>query len=542
VGPVLVFGHKNPDNDSICSAVGYAHLKNLTDQESVYVPARLGPVPAETRWAFERFGLELPEQISHVHTRVRDVMTEEVFTIAPTEPMLEAGRLMRTHDVRALPVVSADGRIVGLVSQRMLAERYIEETEIAGFADMPVSLERLVRVLDARLLVGDPATQLAGGVLIGAMEPSTLEAHIKPGDALIVGNRLRTQPLALEAGVACLIVTGGFEPSAQVLNIAAEKGAAVMLTERDTYSAARLVSLAHAVGDLMETDALHFGPETLLVEAAEDLLGSHHREGLVVDEDGRCVGILTRTNIARGIRRRVVLVDHNEASQSAAGIEDASVVEIVDHHRVGDIQTPGPILFLNLPVGSTATIVATRYHELGVDVPPAIAGILLAAVLTDTVLLKSPTTTDIDRETVERLSAIAKVEPMELGMELFRSRSAGEEFSAEKIVRADLKEYRMGDVLVAIAQYEAVDLGPLMGTASQVQAALDALREQRGYDLALLMATDIVREGSEIFASGKVRLAERALGVSLSEGSAWLPGVLSRKKQIAARLVEASGR
>jgi len=540
VGPVLVFGHKNPDNDSICSAVAYAHLKNLVDPENVYVPARLGPVPTETAWVFERFGLELPEKIDHVHTRVRDVMTEEVYTISPEEPMLEAGRLMREHDVRALPVVSLDGRVIGLVSQRMLAERYLEETTIAGFADMPVALERLVRVLDGDLLVGDPSMLLSGNVLIGAMEPQSVVAAITAGDALIVGNRVRTQPLALEAGIACLIVTGGFVPEAKVLEVAAEKNAAVIVTSRDTYSAARLVSLAHAVGDLMETDALYLSPETLLSEAAEDLLGSHHREAIVLDDEGRCVGILTRTNIARGIRRRVVLVDHNEASQSAAGIEDASVIEIVDHHRVGDIQTAGPILFLNLPVGSTATIVATRYATLGVDVPHAIAGVLLAAILTDTVLLKSPTTTQTDREVVERLSAIAEVDPMALGMELFRSRSSGEEFSAERILRTDLKEYRVGDVVAAIAQYETVDLTQVMDRADEVGAAMRALQEQRGYDLVVLMATDIVREGSEIFAVGKTRLIERSLGISLSEGSAWLPGVLSRKKQIAARLVEAS--
>ncbi len=245
----------------------------------------------------------------------------------------------------------------------------------------------------------------------------------------------------------------------------------------------------------------------------------------MLDDDGRCAGILTRTNIARGIRRRVVLVDHNEASQSAAGIEDASVVEIVDHHRVGDIQTAGPILFLNLPVGSTATIVATRYEMLGVEVPPPIAGILLAAVLTDTLLLKSPTTTQLDREVVQRLAAVAEVDPMELGMDLFRSRSAGEEFSAERILRTDVKEYRVGDVVAAIAQYEAVDLGPVMERADDVRAAMNALREQRGYDLVVLMATDVVREGSEIFAVGKTRLIERALGISLAEGSAWLPGV-----------------
>jgi len=540
VGPVLVFGHKNPDNDSICSAVAYAHLKNLTDPENVYVAARLGPVPTETMWVFEKFGVELPEQIGHVHTRVRDVMTEPVVTVSPNEPMLEAGRLMRANDVRALPVIAENGSVVGLVSQRMLAERYLEETEIGGFSDMPVSLSRLTRVLDGELLVGDPATLVSGSVLIGAMEPETVVSHVKQGDALIVGNRLRTQPLALEAGIACLIVTGAVRPPADVLTLAAEKGAAVIVTQRDTYSTARLVSLAHAVGDLMETDALHFGPETLLSEAAEDLLGSHHREGIVIEDGGGCVGILTRTNIARGIRRRVVLVDHNEASQSAAGIEDASVVEIVDHHRVGDIQTAGPILFLNLPVGSTATIVATRFQAMCVEVPPAIAGILLSAILTDTVLLKSPTTTEVDRQTVERLAAIADVEPMALGMELFRSRSAGEQFSAEKVVRTDTKEYRIGDVHAAIAQYEAVDLTQVMENAGAIRTAMEALLEQRGYDLVLLMATDIVREGSEIFAVGKTRLAERALGISLASGSAWMPGVLSRKKQIAARLVETS--
>lgn len=540
MGPVLVFGHKNPDNDSICSAVAYAHLKNLTDPDSVYVPARLGPVPAETRWVFERFGLELPQKIAHVHTRVRDVMTYPVVTVSPGAPMLEAGRLMRTHDVRALPVVSDSGTVVGLVSQRMLAERYLEETEIVGFSDMPVSVSRLAHVLDGEVLVGDAESRLAGNVLIGAMEPETVVSRIAEGDVLIVGNRVRTQPLALAAGIACLIVTGGVRPAAEVLDDASKRGAAVILTARDTYSAARLVSLAHAVGDLMETDALVFGPETLLSEAAEDLLSSYHREGIVVESSGGCVGILTRTNIARGIRRPVILMDHNEAAQSAVGIEDASIVEIVDHHRVGDIQTAGPILFLNLPVGSTATIVATRYHMLGVEVPPAIAGILLSAILTDTVLLKSPTTTETDRTWVERLSAIARVDAMELGMDLFRSRREGEHFSADSVVKADMKEYRAGDVHAAIAQYEAVDLSQIMANADSIRSAMEELREQRGYDLVVLMATDIVREGSEIFAVGKTRVVERALGVSLDDGSVWMPGVLSRKKQIAAKLVETS--
>lgn len=541
MGPVLVFGHRNPDNDSVCSAVAYAHLKNLTDSDRVYVPARLGPAPAETRWVFERFGVELPEQIAHVHTRVRDVMTEGVVTIAPERPMLEAGRLMREHDVRALPVVSERGAFVGLVSQRMLAERYLDETEIGGFSEMPVSVERLARVLDGDLLAGDGDTRISGNVLIGAAEPDTLRARIAPGDVLIVGDRVRTQPMALEAGIACLVVTTGTRPPAEVVALAREKGAALILTRHDTYSAARLVSLAHAVGDCMETDVLRVGPETLLAEAAEDLLASTHREAVVLEDGNRVVGILTRTNVARGIRRAVVLVDHNESSQSALGIEDAEVLEIVDHHRVGDIETPGPILFLNLPVGSTATIVALRYEQQGVDVPRPMAGILLAALLTDTVILKSPTTTDLDRRVCADLARRAGVDPQDFGMEVFRARAAGVAFSPESVLKHDAKEYRAGDIVMAIVQHEAVELTQVMDARADVLAAMETLREARGYDLVVFMATDIVREGSEVFAVGKTRLVERGLGVDLGDGSAWLPGVLSRKKQVAAPLVEAAG-
>ena len=540
MGAVLVFGHTHPDNDSVCSAVAYAHLKNLTESESVYVPVRLGPVPRETAWVFSRFGVELPEQIAHVHTRVQDVMTADVTTVDASETMLAAGRLMREMQVRALPVLE-DGVVRGLVNVDTLANRYIDEIGLGGFTGRPVEVGMLARVLEAEIVAGDSGTMLGGDLLIGAMEPDTMLTYIKPGDTLIVGDRLRTQPMAIEAGVACLIITGGAHPDADVVALAREREATVMVTAYDTYSAARLAALSHRVGDLMETSVLLVEPDMLLAEATEDLLASPHRDAVVVDEVGHPAGIITRTNIARGIRRRVVLVDHNEAAQSAPGIEEASVIEIVDHHRVGDIQTTGPILFINRPVGSTATIVATRYEELGVPVPPAMAGLLLSAILTDTVLLKSPTTTDTDRELAGRLSAIAEVDPGEFGMEIFRSRSAGESFSAERVVTSDVKEYRVGDVVASIAQFETVSLAEVMDHADELRAAMESLRERRGHDLVILMVTDIVREGSEILAVGRVRLAERALGVSLASGSTWLDGVLSRKKQVASRLAEAAG-
>ncbi len=541
MGPVLVFGHKNPDNDSVCSAVAYAHLKNLVDTVNVYVPARLGPVPPETEWVFSRFGVELPEEIAHVHTRVRDVMTADVVTVEAGTTMLDAGRLMRERDVRALPVVS-DGIIRGLINQRILAEAYLGETEIRGFSEVAVTVDHLVEVLDGELLAGSPETTLSGGVLIGAMEPETMRGYISPGDTLIVGDRRRTQPMALEAGVACLIVTGGHRPADAVLDLANERGAAVVLTSHATFTTARLVNLSHTVGDVMDTDVLTFDPDMLLSEAVEDLLASTHREAVVLAADRSATGILTRTNIARGDRRRVVLVDHNEIAQSAPGVEETTVMEVVDHHRIGDIQTTGPILFLNIPVGATATIVAMRYEELGVVVPEAMAGILLAAILTDTVLLKSPTTTDTDREVAARLAQRIGVDAVEFGMEMFRARTAGRTFSAEQAVKADLKEYRAGETLAAIGQIETVDVAEVMDHVDEVRTVMESLLEAREYDLVLLMVTDVVREGSEIVAVGKVRLAERALDVSLSEsGSAWMDGVLSRKKQIAARLVDAAG-
>jgi len=541
MGPVLVFGHRNPDNDSICSAVAYAHLKNVTDPADVYLPARLGPVPAETAWAFGRFGVDLPDEIAHVRTRVRDAMSADPVTVRPGDNMLAAGRLMRENNVRALPVVDEDGIARGLINQTILAELYIDETEMLGFEKLPVTVRELADVLRGTILEGDPSSRLTGHVLIGAMEPDTMVSFIRPGDTLIVGDRRRTQPQALEAGACCLVITGGSAPDDGVLELARKRGAAIISSPQDTYASARLVNLAHSVGGLMDASPLLVGPEALLSEVAEDLMESAHREALVVDEERRLIGILTRSNLARGFRRRVILLDHNELAQSAPGVEDASVVEIVDHHRVGDVQTAAPILFLNLPVGSTATIVAERYRELGVEPPAPIAGILLSAVLTDTVLLKSPTTTDTDREVAARLAAQVRVEPVEFGLEMFRARSEGVEFSATDAVSRDIKEYRVGDLAIVVSQVETVDTSEYLERADEVMAALESYRMARGLDLAMLLVTDVVREGSEVFASGKTRIVERALSVDVSAGPAWMDGVLSRKKQIAARLLEAMG-
>lgn len=538
--PVLVFGHRNPDNDSVCSAVAYAHLKDAIDDGNWYVPVRLGPMPPETQWAFERFGVPAPEVLTHVRMRVRDAMKAEVVTVGPDELLLRAGRLLKERGVRSLPVVE-DGRVLGMVTMQMLAERYVEEMSLSGFEALPLTAARLVEALDGELLAGDGERVLSGAALIAASEPDTMVAAISPGDILIVGDRRRTQPQALEAGVGCLIITRGFSPEDGVLDLAAKTGACVVSTLHDAYAVARLLNLSHPVRELMDPEPLLVEPDALLAEAAEDMVASPHREALVVDRDRTLLGILTRTDLARAGRRRVVLVDHNETSQSAEGIEDATVLEIVDHHRIGDVQTAAPALFLNLPVGSTATIVAERYRELGVPMPDEIAGVLLSAVLTDTVLLKSPTTTPLDREIAERLGKRLHLDPLTLGMEIFRARAAGTPFSAQRAVEADLKEYRVGDFVVGVGQIETVDSAEVLAHKGELLAHMDVLLERCGYDLLLLMVTDVTREGSELVAAGRIRLAERAFGVPFGGGSAWFDGLLSRKKQVASRLVESLG-
>jgi manganese-dependent inorganic pyrophosphatase len=467
-------------------------------------------------------------------------MTREVVTADPEDPVLAAGRVMQERSIRSLPVVDG-GTVVGLVTTSILARRYVGDLAVRGFSERPVKAGRLAQVLGARVAAGDPDTVLEGDVLVGAMEPETMRTYISAGDTIIVGDRRRTQPMALEAGAACLISTGGYEPAPEVLESAERVGAVVLVTEQDTYGAARLLNLSDPVSGVMERHVVRCAPDDLLSEISEDLFASAHREAVVEDGAGALAGLITRTSIATAEPRRVILVDHNEVAQSAPGIEDASVVEIVDHHRVGDVQTAGPVLFLNLPVGATATIVAERYRELDVEPPESMAGIMLGALLSDTVLLKSPTTTRTDRRVAERLAATLEVDVVEFGMEMFRARSSGATFSAHRAVTADLKEYRLGGSVIAIGQVETVDLEQVLEHRDELLSVMQELHDARGLDVVLLMITDVVREGTELLAVGRTRAVERAFGVRLGEHSAWLEGVLSRKKQVAPRLAESIG-
>ncbi len=454
--PVLVVGHKHPDNDSIAAAVGYAYLKNQlmkrelkadSDRQAYdYLPARLGPLPEESEAILSQYGVEAPQAITHVHVRVQDVMSKNPISISEDASLIDAGRLLRKHNIRALVVIDAEGKYRGLITTRMIAERYISAMDTE----------------------------------------SESESRI---DTLAVANDL-------------------------------------------------INSLTQVVSSLTETDVLVLSPDGLLKDAISDLMESELREAVVLDAEGYCIGIVTRSDVARRTRRRVILVDHNERAQAVNGIDEAEVMEIIDHHRIGDISTANPIRFLNYPLGSSATIVTMQFREHGITIPKGIAAVLLSAIMTDTVILKSPTTTDIDRIQADYLAEIIDEKVTEFGLKVFQCRGADAEMPVDTLVSADSKEFQVGDDSILIAQHETVTLQAVLDREEEIRAYMRDIGERHGYDFVLLMVTDIFAEGSQFIVEGDHHKVDRVFGIDSSK-SVWMPGILSRKKQVASRLLGA---
>ena len=451
---VLVFGHRNPDNDCISSAVAYCYLKNklsgrkeryhFDEAGFEYIPARLGDMPAESEWVLKKNGFEAPILISHVYPRVCDVMTEDPISVRLDTTMLEAGRLLRKHNIRSLIVEDEEGKFRGLISTRNIAERYVAATD---------------EVDDEDYTDGDVA--------------KSLEA-----------------------------------------------------------------SLTQKVSELMSTDVYCMDKEAVLKDAIVELMASPLREGVALDDEGRAIGIVTRTDIATYGRRRVILVDHNETLQSAPGIETAHIMEIVDHHRIADVTTTEPIKFLGLPIGSTASIISLEFEKHRVSIPPRIAEVLLSAIMTDTLLLKSPTTTHADREQAEYLADIVGVDPLEFGREVFNVRGNDEDLPIDKLVAGDSKEYMLETDVILVCAHETVNLQAVKDREEEIRDYMDLLLQTKKYKFVLLMVTDIINEGSQFYCEGDRKAMNRVFDIQCKgEGGTWMPGIVSRKKQVAPKLL-----
>jgi manganese-dependent inorganic pyrophosphatase len=539
VSRIYVTGHRNPDTDSVASAIGYAELKGRLDPRNEYVPVRLGDLNAQTRWVLERSGAPEPRLLPHVLLRVSDVMRREFPVAGDGEPIREVGLTMARENLDLLPIVDDGGVLAGVMTERALARRYIRESREASRLDAPTSLGAIVRVLEGELVEGEPERELAGRISVLAMSVASMPIAFGAGDIVVVGDRPDAQRIAIETGVALLVASNRTRPDDAILALARERDTAVIISPLDTYVSGRMITLAEPVRAMMDREPLTVRPDDLVADVTELVKDVDYRAAVAIDPSRHPIGLVTRSGLVNPQPRQVLLVDHAEQAQSVIGVEHAEIVEILDHHHIGSIETRIPVRATFDPVGSTATLVIERFRQSGMEPSRPAATLLLGAVLSDTVILNSPTTTERDRAVIAYLEQVLAVDAAAFGREMFEQTSDLTRVPADAIVERDAKEYETaGGHTLSIAQVETVGQG-LRDRRDELLTALDAARARNGDALAALIVTDILARGSELYVSGDLAAVERAFGQPARDRVLDLPGVMSRKKQVAPKLLGA---
>ncbi|MHB1569095.1 MAG: putative manganese-dependent inorganic diphosphatase [Solirubrobacteraceae bacterium] len=536
--PIYVTGHRNPDSDSIASAIGYAELKGRLDPANQYIPVRLGDCNSQTRWLLERSGAPEPVNLPHVMLRAGDVMQEDFPVARHDDPVREAGRAMTRADLELLPIVGDDGSLEGVLTERALARRFVRDSRrTSTLEEAPTELSAVVAALEGELVSGEPG-RLAGRVWVYAMD-ITADVGISEGDIVVVGDRPEAQLSAIDLGAALVVLSNSAQPAPETLAAAKTRGTAIVVSPLDSYVAGRMITLAAPCSALMERDPLTVTVDFLLDDMSEQIKESHYGAAVAVDADNRPVGLVTRSDLVAPQRRRVVLVDHAERAQSAIGIDDAEILEILDHHHIGSIETRIPVTATFDPVGSTATLVVERFRQAGMEPSRPTAMMLLGAVLSDTVILNSATTTPRDHAVVEYLARVLAIDAEQLGREMFEATSDVSDLSADEIVTRDAKRYQLrGGQEICIAQVEIVG-DALLERHDELMAALDRQRSERELAMYALMVTDVAAKGTVMLVAGDSAAVARSFGTEQSDGTVDLPGVMSRKKEVAPRLMTA---
>lgn len=526
-----MLGHKNPDSDAICSAIGYTALLHAQGRANA-VAARQGALRSETSYILERFGLPVPRLVTDVRPRVADVMTSPARSVHQDTSLYEVGQLMQDEGLRAVPVVDDEGCLCGITGIEDFARSFMSDLDFHDLDRVPLSLDNVLSALRGRLLVHAPGRTLRDRVMVGAMEIDTMLTRIAPDILLVMGDRKDAQRAAIEFGVGALVITGDTPVSDEILELARQRQVTVISVAHHTYTTVRLIHLSTAVRHVMREEVVTCEPNDFVDDVRETLQAGRVRSLVVVGEDNRVLGLISRTNLLRQVRRQLVLVDHNERSQSVAGIEEADVVGVIDHHRVADFQTRNPPFMRLEPVGATSTIVAKLFLEANVPIPPPIAGVLLSGILADTLLFRGPTTTTEDQRVAGILAERASVDMQELGSSILRLASDVSDRTPEQILMADFKEFNVGGLNFGIGTFETTSEAEVMARREEV---LDAMRSQqaRGYASVLFAVIDIIRERTTILAVGHADAVAETFGARLRDGHAIrLPGILSRKKHI----------
>jgi manganese-dependent inorganic pyrophosphatase len=537
--PVYTIGHRNPDTDSICSAIGYAYLKKALGEN--VIPARAGQMNTETKYALEHFKAEAPKLITDLYPRVKDIMLDCRIVVKETDSLRHLGEVMRENDLKSVPVTNEANKLVGIVTVSDLAQRYFKELNMQNLAEAAVTFRDIIRVIDGEVVVnGDEGAIVKGNVRIAAGSPQTIKHIVKAGDVVLIGDRLSETVLdCVHQGISCLIVTDSGRISADVVEAAQAAHMLIVSTPYDTYTSARLINQCIPVSRIMQPQLTCFRPLDMLSDIKGTIEKSKFRNYPVVEND-QLVGIVSRDQLMIPERERVILVDHNERGQAVEGIEEAKILEIIDHHRLGGMQTSEPIFTHQEPVGCTGTIVANMYWQQDVAMPAMIAGLLLSAIISDTVLFKSPTCTPYDKKTAEKLAEIAGVDLQQYGMDMLKAGSGIGDMAPMEIAKNDLKEFQIGDYRVIVSQLSVMDTAEVMALKKSILESMRSICEKEGFDLSLLMVTNILEESTELLYVGAPKtLIGEAFKQDASGDSIYLPGVMSRKKQVIPPLSEA---
>ncbi|WP_194190897.1 putative manganese-dependent inorganic diphosphatase [Clostridium chrysemydis] len=531
---IYVTGHRNPDSDSICAAVSYAALKNKIGDIPA-IPVRLGKVNQETQFILDYFNVKAPEFLETVKLKVEDLKIDHISPISSHISLRMAWNIMREKNIKSLPVTDENGHLKGIISLSNLTSAYMDIWDNKILSKSNTSLDNIIDTLKAKeVYVNEDTKVFPGKICVAAMRPDSMKEHIESGDIAIVGDRADVQEELIDQKVSLIIITGSNTLNEKLIVKAREAGVTVISTPHDSFTASRLIVQSIPVGFVMATENLvSFRTDELVQDVKESMLQTRYSSYPVTTPDGLVIGTMSRYHLISDFKKKVIQVDHNERGQSVPGLEEAEVLEIIDHHRVADIQTQNPIFFRNEPIGSTSSIVAKCYFENGVRPSKEVAGLLCGAIVSDTLLFRSPTCTPQDKEICHRLSEIAEINLEDFAKEMFKAGTSLKGKSVEEIFNADFKPFNMGDLKVGVAQVNTMDIEGFMPLKEDMLSYMNKKADEANLNVVMLLLTDIINEGSQILVAGsRSDLAEKAFNIKLVDSTAFLPGVLSRKKQV----------
>ncbi|MBC2580666.1 putative manganese-dependent inorganic diphosphatase [Clostridium sp. DJ247] len=530
---VYITGHKNPDTDSICSALSYAELKNKTGVNAV--PIRLGKISKETQFVLDYFDVKPPMLVETVKTQIADLKIDGITPISADTSLKAAWSIIRKNDVKTLPVVDNEDSLIGIASQSNITSSYMDIWDTSIIEKSGAKLENILETLSAKCIyASEKEPRFTGKLVVAAMQPESAEELIEEGDLVICGNREDAQNVILDCKASLMIITGNHAVSDSIIEKAKNIGCSIIVTPYDSFTTSRLIPQSIPVSYVMTKENLiYFKTDDLIDDVRDIMLKTRFRSYPVVNSENQVVGNISRYHLISENKKKVILVDHNERAQSVHGLEDAELLEIIDHHRIADIQTGSPIYFRNEPVGCTATIVGSMFFENGIRPSAKIAGLLCAAIISDTLLFKSPTSTDKDKAVLERLASIANIDPEKFAKEMFKAASSLEGKTPEEILNQDYKEFALNGIKIAVGQVSTMDIEGFKPIKKDIIDLMESKCKSENLGLVLLMLTDILDGGSELIITGEYKdLAAGVFNVTLEESCAYAPGVMSRKKQV----------